>query len=114
MSIVEIIEVLNKYINSLRAIHSLPVKGMQHLVSQFTITPHSTFKAYKEYELMLWAVTKKDKYKVLSSYIKGNSTKEEQLIKEVEQEFILKLFDLLRDKHKLEDIVYGEYSHTEY
>lgn len=114
MSIVDIVEVLNKYINSLRAAHSLPIKGMQHLVSQFTITPHSTFKAYKEYKLTLWAVTKRDKYKVLSSYTKGNSTREEQLIKEVEQEFMLKLFDLLRDKYKLEDIIHGEYAYTEY
>lgn len=114
MSIVDIVEALNKYINSLRAIHSLPIKGMQHLVSQFIIAPHSTFKAYKEYELTLWAVTRKDKYKVFSSYIKGNSANEGQLIKEVEQEFVLKLFDLIKDKHKLEDIIHGEYSCTEY
>lgn len=114
MNIVEIVEVLNKYINSLRVIHSLPIKGMQHLVSQFIITPHKTFKAYKEYELILWAINNKEKHKVIDAVVSGNSNKEEQLIKEVQQEFLLGLFDLLSNRNKLEDIEHGEYTYTEY
>lgn len=64
MKIEDIIEELNRYIENKRADEHISVNG--HLVLQRTVFPNSTFKAYKSYEIILWFVKDKKKYKVLS------------------------------------------------
>lgn len=65
----EVIKGLNKHIEDKRCSNNIKATG--HLVLQKTITPHSTFKAYKLYEDIVWFVKGNKKYEVLS--VKHNS-----------------------------------------
>lgn len=60
----DIIEGLNKYIESKR--QSLNINSKGHLVLQKTIKPYSTFKAYKECQYIVWFIKNSKKYKVIS------------------------------------------------
>ena len=48
----DIIEGLNQSIEDKR--DALKIKATGHLVLQRTVKPHQTFKAYKEYESIVW------------------------------------------------------------
>ena len=50
----DIIEGLNQSIEDKR--DALKIKATGHLVLQRTVTPHQTFKAYKEYKFVVWFV----------------------------------------------------------
>ena len=64
MKIEDIIEELNRYIENKRVDEHISTNG--HLVLQRTMFPNSTFKAYKSYEIILWFVKDKKKYRVLN------------------------------------------------
>ena len=56
----DIIEGLNQSIEDKR--DALKIKATGHLVLQRTVKPHQTFKAYKEYESIVWFVKGGKKY----------------------------------------------------
>ena len=60
----DIIEALNRNIESRRRENKINTVG--HLVLLRTIKMNSTFKAYKTYEAIVYFVSKKKKYRVLS------------------------------------------------
>ena len=60
----DIIEGLNRSIEDKR--DALKIKTTGHLVLQKTVKPHQTFKAYKEYEFVIWFVKGGKKYRVIT------------------------------------------------
>ena len=60
----DIIEGLNRSIEDKR--DALKIKTTGHLVLQRTVKPHQTFKAYKEYESIIWFVKSGGKYRVIT------------------------------------------------
>ena len=117
MTLEDIIESINEYIADRRK--ELDVTNHQYLVLQRTITPDSTFKAYKQYEFIVWVVGGKDQYRLftLSHQANVSANFEEALIHNLEMQFVTKLLSCLiedksfsnKDRTLLEDIVYGEY-----
>lgn len=64
MKVEDIIEGLNRSIEDKR--DALKIKTTGHLVLQRTVKPHQTFKAYKEYESVIWFVKGDKKYRVIT------------------------------------------------
>lgn len=95
MEIKEAIEGLNKCIEDRRQNLGVKVKG--HLVLQKTILPCSTYKAYKQYEAVLWYTDGKDKYTILKvSHIAKALTGQEDIIeKDGDIKLCLALFKLV-------------------
>ena len=60
----DIIEGLNRSIEDKREV--LKIKTTGHLVLQKTVKPHQTFKAYKEYEFVIWFVKGGKKYRIIT------------------------------------------------
>ena len=60
----DIIEGLNRHIETKR--QSLSIMTTGHLVLQKSMKPHQTFKAYKEYEYVLWFVKGGKKCRVIT------------------------------------------------
>ena len=119
MVIDDIIESLNKYLESRRYNDEKCARAIGHFVLHKSITPAPTFKTYKVLEYTLWVVNGIDKY---SFFTKKFTTKvptglEEEVIKCFEMEYLTDLFKVLFDTKSLnnkgrtilEDVIYGEY-----
>ena len=119
MELEDIIEALNKYIESRRLNNEECARAIEHFVLHKSITPAPTFKTYKVLEYTLWVVKGGNKYRF---FTKKSTTKiltgcEELVIKDFEMGFLIDLLKVLfdtksqnnKDKTILEDIIYGEY-----
>lgn len=119
MVIEDIIEALNKYVESRRLNDENCSRAISHFVLHKSITPAPTFKSYKVIEYTLWVVKGIDKYRF---FTKKFTTKiptglEENVIKYFEMKFLTDLFKVLfdvkssvnKDRTILEDVIHGEY-----
>lgn len=95
MKIEDIVDILNKYIEDKRRDNSILTSG--HLVLQRIVTSHPTFKAYKSYELLLWFVKDRKKYKVLTikEIAKVIDGQEDRIIRNISMQFCYLIFNLL-------------------
>lgn len=118
MTLEDVIESLNKCIESRRSndTECRTVRG--YFILHKSITPDPTFKAYKTIEYTLWIVDTPNKYRFFTTQHKYKLTAdyEEHIMKHVEEEFLTELFKVLfntkspnKDRMIFEDIVYGEY-----
>ena len=119
MTLEDIIEALNKYIESRRLNNEECARAIEHFVLHKSITPAPTFKTYKVLEYTLWVVKGSDKYRFFTKKltIKIPTGCEELVIKDFEMGFIIDLLKVLfdtkslnnKDRTILEDVIYGEY-----
>lgn len=113
MKIEDIIEGLNTHIDSLR--ESLGVSATGHLVLQKTFNSHTTFKAYKTCEIILWFIQGKQKHKVisLSQIVKATTDQKEQVFENLYKQLYYSLFCLVRSVF-YEQIIMGDYKKEDY
>lgn len=110
MKLEDIIEGLNRHIEGRRKNLGIdPIQG--HLVLQKTIKPHSTFKAYKEYNFTIWFVKGRDRFVVLminhvARVVDGH---EETLMKEMTIRLSEMIFNWMGSNF-YEQVVKGEYN----
>lgn len=120
MVIEDIIESLNKYVESRRYNDENCARAIEHFVLHKSITPAPTFKSYKAIEYTLWVVHGSKKYRF---FTKKFTTKipaglEETIIQHFETGFLIDLLKALfdtksfngKDRTILEDVIYGEYT----
>ena len=105
----DIIEGLNKSIEDKRGI--LKIKTTGHLVLQRTVKPHQTFKAYKEYESVVWFVKGGKKYRVITvkETAKVLDGQEETMIRRMNVELSRLIFNWI-DSDFYEQVINGEYN----
>ena len=110
MKLEDIIEGLNRHIEGKRKSLGIdPIQG--HLVLQKTIKPHSTFKAYKEYNFTIWFVKGRNRFVVLmlnhvARVVDGH---EETLMKEMTIRLSEMIFNWMGSNF-YEQVVKGEYN----
>ena len=119
MELEDIIEALNKYVESRRYNDEKCAKAIEHFVLHKSITPAPTFKTYKVLEYTLWVVKGSDKYRFFTKKltVKIPTGCEELVIKDFEMGFLIDLLKVLfdakslnnKDRTILEDVIYGEY-----
>lgn len=119
MVLEDIIESLNKYIESRRCNDKKCMSILGYFILHKSITPAPTFKAYKVLEYTLWVDTVNGKFRFFTkkNTVKSIPSTEEEVIRTFEMEFLTDLFKVLfdtksvnnKDKSILEDIIYGEY-----
>lgn len=105
----DIIEGLNRSIEDKREV--LKIKTTGHLVLQKTVKPHQTFKAYKEYEFVIWFVKGEKKYRVITvkETAKVLDGQEETMIRKMNVEFSRLIFNWIgSDFYK--QVINGEYN----
>lgn len=109
MKLEDIIEGLNRSIEAKRENKYKDAKG--HLIVQRIITAHPTFKAYKICETILWFVSGKHKYRVitLKDTAKILEGKEEKWLKQFDIEFCELIFNWIGSNF-YEQVVKGEYN----
>ena len=105
----DIIEGLNRSIEDYRKARNIVTTG--HLVIQKSIKPHKTFKAYKEYEVIVWFINGKNKYKTVhytetAHIIDG---REERILKEINISVCRFLFNFVNSS-MFEKVITGEYN----
>lgn len=105
----DIIEGLNRSIEDRRDV--LKIKTVGHLVLQRTVKVHQTFKAYKEYEYIIWFVKSSKKYKVitLKKTAKVLDGQEEDMIRIMNIELSRLIFNWV-GSDSYECIIKGEYN----
>lgn len=119
MELEDVIEALNKYVESRRYNNENCARATEHFVLHKSITPAPTFKTYKVIEYTLWVVKGSDKYRFFTKKltIKIPTGCEEPVIKDFEIGFLIDLLKVLFDTESLsnngrtilEDVIYGEY-----
>ena len=112
MRVEDIIEGLNRHIEYKRELLGVNTTG--HLVLQKSINPHSTFKAYKEYNYSVWFVKNRKKYRVITVNIvdKVLEGQEETIIRRMNTELCTNIFNLIGSEvHN--QIVNGEYGYKD-
>lgn len=118
MTLEDIVEVINRYIEEKRHYRNLD-HITSHLVLHKSVTPAPMAKAYKVYEYILWLVDSTKMYRVLTLRQQSRVLvgMEEVFTKDFEKAFIENLFKLVvdgksttSDKTILEEIIYGEYT----
>ena len=120
MVLEDVIEALNKYVESRRYNDEKCAKAIEHFVLHKSITPAPTFKAYKVLEYTLWVIKEGHKYRFFTKKLttKIPTDLEESSIRNFEMSFLTDLFKVLFDTKSLtnkdrtifEDVIYGEYS----
>ena len=105
----DIIEGLNQSIEDKR--DALKIKATGHLVLQRTVTPHQTFKAYKEYKFVVWFVKDGKKYRVirLTWTTKVLDGQEETMIRRMNVELSRLIFNWIGSDF-YEQVINGEYN----
>ena len=105
----DIIEGLNRHIETKRQLLSIVTTG--HLVLQRSMKPHQTFKAYKEYEYVLWFIkgNKKHRVIILKHTAKVLDGQEESLLRELNVKLSELIFNWIGSS-SYEDVVKGEYN----
>ena len=109
MTLEEIVEVLNNNIELSRTAQQLDT-NLGHLVLQKTVDVNPTFKSYKKFSLILWFVKNKNNSKVFSVEKQTSYSTYDKDIKELDNEFIKHLFNLIGDKEIIDSIIYGTYT----
>lgn len=119
MVLEDVIEALNKYVESRRYNNEKCARAIGHFVLHKSITPAPTFKAYKVLEYTLWVIRGSEKYRFFTRKltIKIPAGCEELIIRDFETGFLTDLFKVLfdikssvnSDRTILEDVIYGEY-----
>ena len=109
MKVEDIIEGLNQSIEDKR--DALKIKATGHLVLQRTVKPHQTFKAYKEYESIVWFVKGGKKYRVirLTWTAKVLDGQEEIMIRRMNVELSRLIFNWIGSDF-YEQVINGEYN----
>lgn len=110
MKVEDIIEGLNRHIENKRK--SLGINPLQgHLVLQKTVKPHSTFKAYKEYNFTIWFVKGRDKFVALMLNHIGRviDGQEERMIRDMTIRLSEMIFNWIGSDF-YEQVVKGEYN----
>ena len=105
----DIIEGLNRSIEDKRDV--LKIKTTGHLVLQRTVRPHQTFKAYKEYESLIWFVKGGKKYIVitLKETAKVLDGQEESMMRRMNVELSRMIFNWMGSNF-YEQVVKGEFN----
>ena len=105
----DIIEGLNRSIEDKR--DALKINTTGHLVLQRTVKPHQTFKAYKEYEFVIWFVKGGKKYKVITvrETAKVLDGQEETIMREMNAVLSRQIFNLIGCNF-YEQVIKGEYN----
>ena len=105
----DIIEGLNQSIEDKR--DALKIKATGHLVLQRTVKPHQTFKAYKEYESIVWFVKDGKKYRVirLTWTAKVLDGQEETVLREINIKLSRLIFNWIGSSFH-EQVIKGEYN----
>ena len=105
----DIIEGLNRSIEDKR--YELKINTTGHLVLQRTVKPHQTFKAYKEYEFVIWFVKGGNKYRVitLKETAKVLDGQVESMIRRVNVELSRLIFNWIGSNF-YEQVIKGEYN----
>lgn len=105
----DIVEGLNKHIEDKR--DSLKLNTTGHLVLQRIVKPHQTFKAYKEYEAILWFVKRSKKYRVISVKYTAKvlDGQEELMIREMNIMLCRNVFNWIGSEF-YEQVIRGEYN----
>lgn len=119
MVLEDVIESLNKYVESRRYNDEKCARAIEHFVLHKSITPAPTFKAYKVLEYTLWVIRGSEKYSFFTKKltIKIPAGCDELVIRDFEMGFLTDLFKVLfdvkssvnSDRTILEDVIYGEY-----
>ena len=119
MVLEDVIEALNKYVESRRYNDEKCAKAIEHFVLHKSITPAPTFKTYKVLEYTLWVIKEGHKYRFFTKKLttKIPTDLEESSIRNFEMSFLTDLFKVLFDTKSLtnknrtifEDVIYGEY-----
>lgn len=119
MELEDVIEALNKYVESRRYNNEDCARATEHFVLHKSITPAPTFKTYKVIECTLWVVHGSEKYRFFTKKFtaKVPTSCEELVIKDFEMGFLIDLLKVLfdtksltnKDRTILEDVIYGEY-----
>ena len=109
MKVEDIIEGLNQSIEDKR--DALKIKATGHLVLQRTVKPHQTFKAYKEYESIVWVVKGGKKYRVITvkETAKVLDGQEETMIRKMNVELSRLIFNWIGSDF-YEQVINGEYN----
>lgn len=105
----DIIEGLNRSIEDKREV--LKIKTTGHLVLQKTVKPHQTFKAYKEYEFVIWFVKGGKKYRVITvkETAKVLDGQEETIMREMNVKLSRLIFNWI-GSYFYEQVINGEYN----
>lgn len=113
MKIEDIIEGLNTHIDSLR--ESMGVNAKGHLVLQKTFNSHTTFKAYKVCEIILWFIQGKQRHKVISisQIVKATTDQKEQAFECLYKQLYWGIFCLVRSV-VYDQIIMGDYKKEDY
>ena len=111
MTLEEIVEVLNNNIELSRTAQQLDT-NLGHLVLQKTVDVNPTFKSYKKFSLILWFVKNKNSSKVFSVEKQTSYSTYDKDIKELDNEFIKHLFNLVGDNSIMDSIIYGNYTNS--
>ena len=111
MTLEDIIEVLNNNIELSRTAQQLDT-NLGHLVLQKTVDVNPTCKSYKKFSLILWFVKNKNNSKVFSVEKQTSYSTYDKDIKELDNEFIKHLFNLVGDNSIMDSIIYGNYTNS--
>ena len=105
----DIIEGLNRSIEDRR--DTLRIKTTGHLVLQRTVKSHQTFKAYKEYESVIWFVKSGKKYRVITvkETAKVLDGQEETMMRRMNVELSRLIFNWIGSNF-YEQVVKGEFN----
>ena len=105
----DIIEGLNRSIEDKR--DALKINTTGHLVLQRTVKPHQTFKAYKEYEFVIWFVKGGKKYRVITvkETAKVLDGQEENMLREMNIMLSTSIFNWI-GSNSYEAVIKGEYN----
>lgn len=109
MKVEDIIEGFNRHIDNKRIALNISPKG--HVVLQKMSTSHPTFKAYKEYEYIVWFIVGTNKYPLITlkhtaKVINGN---EESVIRDINIELSELIFNFIGSTY-YEQIIKGEFN----
>lgn len=105
----DIVEALNLYIEYKRK--SLNINSSGHVVLQRTVKINPTFKAYKEYEYILWFVKSSHKYALIrvKETAKVIDGQEEAVNRRLNIELGKQIFNLV-DSELFKQVIQGEYA----
>ena len=104
----DIIQVLNRNIESRRKQDKIEATG--HLVLLRNITINPSFKAYKTYEATVYFVSKRKKYKVLNCSLTAKvlEGQEERMKEDIDIKLINDIFNFIQSEY-YKQIIKGEY-----
>lgn len=108
MKVEDIIEGLNRHIESVRSEREINTKG--HIVLHKENTPHQVFKVYKTYIYTLWYINGKKPYRLLTiqQNAKVPENQEESMLRDMDTLLLTTLFNWIGSK-SYNEVINGEY-----